>query len=240
MGWLLQEGWKLLAATLVAGGGGVAIAYKAFQRFGEKWLDARFSERLEKLKHEQRKEIEGIRQQVQWHFSRVSKIHEKEFEIRPRAWFLLHEAHGRAGDMVGRLRQVPDFQNMPDSTLKEFVAASNLSERDKQRLLDAAKPDRHKYYTDAMSWIELSAAEEAQRILNNYLIEDRIFMTAKLADAFRLVCVDLALVNGDYRSHKQYGLPDAFDRSAERFALLPQKIQEIEQMIQDRLHYEQA
>jgi hypothetical protein len=89
-----------------------------------RWLDARFSERLEKLKHEQQKEIESIRQRVQWHFSRVSKIHEKEFEILPRAWFLLHEAHGLAGDLVGRLRQIPDFQSMPDPMLQEFVAAS--------------------------------------------------------------------------------------------------------------------
>jgi hypothetical protein len=107
-------------------------------------------------------------------------------------------------------------------------------------MLDAARSDRHKYYTDAMSWIELPAAEEAQRILNNYLIENRIFMTAKLADAFRLVSVDLALVNRHYRSHKQYGLPDSFTKSADRFALLPQQMQEIEQMIQHRLHYKQA
>jgi hypothetical protein len=197
MKWLLQLGWKLLAAMLIAGGGGVAIAYKAFQRFGEKWLDARFRERLEKLKHEQQKEIENIRQQVQWHFSRVSKIHEKEFEVLPRAWFLLHEAHGWAGDLVSRLRQIPDFQNMSDPMLQEFVAASKLSEHDKQRVLSARRQDRHKYYSDAMSWIDLSAAEEAQRVLNNYLIENRIFMPAKLADAFRLVSMDLALVNSD-------------------------------------------
>jgi hypothetical protein len=130
MEWLLQEGWKLLATTLFAGGGGVAIAYKAFRRFSERWLDAKFSERLEKLKHEQQKESESIRQQVQWHFSRVSKIHEKEFEVLPRAWLLLHEAHGRAGDLVGRLRYIPDFQNMPDPKMREFVAASKLSEHD--------------------------------------------------------------------------------------------------------------
>ena len=136
---------------LMASGGGVAIAYKAFQRFGERWLDARFGERLEKLKHEQQKEIESIRQQVQWHFSRVSKVHEKEFEILPRAWFLLHRAYGRAGDLVSRLKQVPDFLNMSDPVLEEFVAASQLSENDKQRLLSAPRTDRHKHYTDAMS-----------------------------------------------------------------------------------------
>jgi len=124
--------------------------------------------------------------------------------------------------------------------LQEFVAASALSEHEKEGLLNAPKRDRLRYYTDAMSWIELSKAEEAQRILNNYLIENRIFMTAKLANTFHSVSVDLALVNSDYRFHKQYDLPDSFTKSADRFALLFQQIQNIEQMIQDRLHYEQA
>jgi hypothetical protein len=81
---------------------GVAVAYKAFQKFGEKWLDARFAERLEKLKHEQTKEIEGTRRKVPWEFSRISKIHEKEFEVLPKAWLMLQEARGwsRSGSIM--------------------------------------------------------------------------------------------------------------------------------------------
>jgi hypothetical protein len=177
---------------------------------------------------------------VQWHFSRVSKIHEREFEVLPKSWFLLHEAHGRAANLVGILKDIPDFRSMSDSALEEFLGACRLPEHEKQRLVSTTRANRSKCYTDAMSWIELGDAETAQRILNNYLIENRIFMTAELAEAFRAVGTDLALVNSGYRSHIQYHLPESFTESADRFATLPPRIAKIESMIQDRLHYQNA
>jgi hypothetical protein len=42
-----------------------------------------------------------MRRQVQWEFSRISKIHEKEFEVLPNAWLMLHEAYGYAFGVKG-------------------------------------------------------------------------------------------------------------------------------------------
>ena len=84
--YVLDAGWKFVAA----GGGGAAVAIGMFKTLGKGWLDQQFKERLERLKHEQAKEIEAGRQKVQAIFSRISKVHEKEFEVLPKAWFLLH------------------------------------------------------------------------------------------------------------------------------------------------------
>jgi hypothetical protein len=127
-----------------------------------------------------------------------------------------------------------------DSALEEFLGSCRLPEHEKQRLRNATRANRSKCYSDAMSWIELVDAENAQRILNNDLIENRIFMTAELAETFRAVSTDLALVNSDYRSHIQYQLPESFTESASRFATLPPSIAKIESMIQGRLHYQNA
>jgi shikimate kinase len=83
--WLLSEVWKQALLVVVSGGGAALLTVQFCKKFGEKWLDAQFAKRLERLKHEQAQEIEGMRRNVQWEFSRISKIHEKEFEVLPKA-----------------------------------------------------------------------------------------------------------------------------------------------------------
>ena len=202
--------WKLILVVLGSAGGGAAVAIAVIKKFGEKWLDARFAQRLEHLKHDQAKEIETMRRRVQWEFSRISKIHEREFEVLPKAWLMLHEAHGRTSNLVGRLKQYPDLDHMDDPMYETFVAGADLPDFRRQELRETSRGKRYKAYTDLIAWVELTDAENAQVKLNNYLIEHRIFMESRLSEAFRSVSVDLALANGDYRSHKQYGTPSAF------------------------------
>lgn len=61
-----MEWLPLLASIALSGGGGAAVAVGACKKFGERWLDAKFEERLARLKHDQAKEIEAVCQQVQW------------------------------------------------------------------------------------------------------------------------------------------------------------------------------
>jgi hypothetical protein len=63
---------------------GVAvIAYKLFQHFGRSWLDQHFKIQLEELKQAKAMEIEHLKYEINSLFSRVSKIHDKEFELLP-------------------------------------------------------------------------------------------------------------------------------------------------------------
>jgi len=237
---LLGSLWKLILVVLGSAGGGAAVAIPVIKKFGERWLDARFAQRLEQLRHDQAKEIETMRRRVQWEFSRISKIHEREFEVLPKAWLMLHEAHGRTADLVGRLKQYPDLDHMDDPMNGAFVAGTDFPDFRKQELQATPRGKRYKAYTDLIAWVELNNAESAQIKLNNYLIEHRIFMESRLSEAFRSVSVDLALANGDYRSHKQFGTPSAFDSSEKHFSKTEPQIRAIEAMIQERLHYEGA
>ena len=158
---LLGSVWKLVLVVLGSAGGGAAVAIAVIKRFGEKWLDARFAQRLERLKHEQSKEIEGMRRRVQWEFSRISKIHEREFEVLPKAWLMLHEAHGRTSDLVGRLKQYPDLDNMDDPMYEAFVAGTDLPDFRKQELRETPRGKRYKAYTDLIAWVELADADNA-------------------------------------------------------------------------------
>jgi hypothetical protein len=53
-----------LGAIIVAGGGLAFIAYAIFKYLGQKWLDAKFEERLAAYKHAQQKELEQLKFEI--------------------------------------------------------------------------------------------------------------------------------------------------------------------------------
>ena len=50
-----------IGTVVVAGGGVSALTYGLFRFFGERWLNAKFEERLAIYKHAQQKELEHLR-----------------------------------------------------------------------------------------------------------------------------------------------------------------------------------
>jgi|ERR1035438_2272900 hypothetical protein len=93
--------WPWLNNLLVVGGPSAVAALAAtaglWKGLGPKWIEQRLGIGLEKLKAAQQKELEGFKSEQQkemerlWHFlsSRISWIHEKEFEVLPKAWLML-------------------------------------------------------------------------------------------------------------------------------------------------------
>ena len=241
---LLAAGGKLLLLALANAGAAAAIAFALFKWFGEKWLEGKFAQKLERLKHDQAKEIEGMRQKVQATFSRISKIHEKEFEVLPKAWFLLHDAHGKAGHLMLALKRYPDFDRLPYLEFEAFLKESRLSNTQKEEMRRAgdvgAPGDRLRYYIEAMFWISLNDAHSAQVTLHNYIIENRIFMTKELHDGFSGVSDTLFDALLEHRQWKE-GLGNGLQKaSIDKFSPLQQKIDEIETAAKKRLHTESA
>jgi hypothetical protein len=58
---MIEDIFKLVGLVVVAGGGLAGIAFAIFRVLGEKWLDNKFQERLAAYRHEQQKEIERLR-----------------------------------------------------------------------------------------------------------------------------------------------------------------------------------
>src|SRR5215475_3939470 len=171
---------------IAAGGGGAAVAFGIFAALGKRWLEHVFAQKLERFRHEQAKEIEHVRYEINSLFSRVSKIHEREFEVLPTAWKLLHESHGRVSRICSPLpRLYPDLSRMEDNDLSEFLAwMTKLPDSRKQEIQQAAARDRNKIYLKALEPLELGEAKEHQREFHNYLILNRFFMTDELWEKF--------------------------------------------------------
>ena len=80
----LLSGLFAVIGYIVVGAGAVGtFAWWIFRTFSEKWLNARFEERLASYKHEQQKELEHLKFAINAQMDRATKLHQKEFEALP-------------------------------------------------------------------------------------------------------------------------------------------------------------
>src|SRR5438270_8371291 len=108
MGDIIQSMLAAVGAVFAIGGGIAALAYALLRFFGEKWLNAKFEERLAAYKHAQQKELEELRFKINTLMDRTIKLHQREFDVLPEAW-------GRLRDTFNILHRVSlGFQQSPD------------------------------------------------------------------------------------------------------------------------------
>jgi hypothetical protein len=174
-------------------------------------------------------------------FSRISKVHEREFAVLPKAWSRLHYAVGKASNLMLRTKHYPDFAALPEDKFEEFLKRSRLSESDKSQLRNRSPRERLSFYQEAMSWIELNDAGLAQQNFHNYLVEQSIFMTPELRKRFFAVDQVRSDALADYRTWLQYrhfGDPEVnklFGASSTQVRALTPKIEAISEAVQLRL-----
>ncbi|MGA2589606.1 MAG: hypothetical protein ABSH32_06805 [Bryobacteraceae bacterium] len=241
--------WNWLQSFLSVGAPLILLAFGLFKWFGQKWIEQRLviglekfkagqQNELEEFKSEQQKELERLRHRLS---SRISKIHEKEFEVLPKSWLMLNDLHGSVALALDLTFKIyPDFRMLPGAQFEEFLTvspASRLSDYQKEalrKLQDAS--DRRKYFTDAMAGINFDDAKEKQRIFHNYLIENRIFMTAELREKFGMLDRSLSTLLTNYSVQPAHSAQS----DQEEVNRLKNMIDEVEQLVQERLHYEEA
>lgn len=233
---LAHDVWNLIASIIAGGGASFAI----FNWLGQHWLEQQFQKRLEAIKHQHNKDIEHLKHEIQSLFSRISKIHEKEFEILPKTWFLLHDAYGKAHHAITALREYPDLDRLTTQQLEEALKNCRVSDHDKSAISRLPSGERNEYYLNAMQWVELAEAEKAQVRFHNYLVRNRIFMTRELHELFSAVDQMLYLSLNDQRTGKQFGVRESVLAAREKIKSVESSADAIEKAVQRRLHYEEA
>src|SRR5258706_7575844 len=82
-----------IGAVVIGAGAVGAFAWWLFRLFSEKWLNSKFEERLAAYKHEQQKELEHLKFEINAQMDRATKLHQREFEALPEAWARLRKPH---------------------------------------------------------------------------------------------------------------------------------------------------
>jgi len=83
-------------------------------------------------------------------------------------------------------------------------------------------------------------ANHKPRLFRNYLIEHRIFMTDVLRKKFGAACDSLATALSDYSAGRDAGKSELERSGQEEVNRLRTMIDEVEQAVQRRLHFEEA
>lgn len=122
--------WDWLKHVLTVAIPSAALVFAFFKWSGQKWVERLLNRDLERFKREQQEKLEGFKGEQQKELerlrhllsTRVSKIHEKEFEVLPIAWLMLNDLHGavhRAVDLT--IKHYPDFKNFSEEQLEAFL-----------------------------------------------------------------------------------------------------------------------
>lgn len=195
---------------------------------GRRWIESRFERSLKDYEY-----------RINTLFSRVSKIHEKEFEVLPETWYKVHYALGSVADLTSPLQQYPDLNRMSEGQLREFLETSRLKESDKQTLFNSH--DKNEFYQERIFWYRLKDTKEAAQEFHNYFILNRIFLTSDLRTQFEaldMLISDVMLsteIGTQAHDHQMIAKASKKFRN-ERDAI----VEEIMQHIQRRLRFERA
>jgi len=175
---------RFFGEVILYGGGSAAVAYLLFRHLGQGWIEARFAERLEAFKHEQAKELQRLKVEVESLLSGALKIQDREFAVLPEAWHKLNDAYSLTGWVVSPYQEYPAISRMFDDELDEFLAASELLETQRSRVRATVSSSRDKTYQDIVFWHRLSKAKKAVSELQNYTISHGLFLPPPIKQQF--------------------------------------------------------
>ena len=230
---------EFLFQIIAYAGGSVAIAYLLFTWLGKRVVEHWFEKRMEVYRNAQAQELEEYKYKINSLFNRVTKIHEREFDVLPKAWEMLQDALAQVGYIASPLQSYPDFTWMSESEFQEFLSTTKLRKHEIEELKSA--PDKNKFYQEKIFWHELYEAKKQINDLHNFLLYNKIFLSKDLFEEFKeldTMLYDTVLeIEGDHQDLVRKSIIPIWKK-------LNQDVQEIatriETLVQARLHYPEA
>ena len=178
--------WNAIAAFLgkvvAIGGGAAAAAYGVFIFLGRSWIESKFQERLNAVKHDHDKELQRLKIEIDSLLGGTLKLQEREFEVLPEAWRLLDEAKGLVAWIVHPMQEYPDLNRMTSQRFEEALAATELTEADKDEIRRAQ--DHNKEYIRLIFWSRLARVRKAHSNLHAYIQKNAIFLPEEMKDRY--------------------------------------------------------
>lgn len=173
---------KFLLQILAYGGGSAAVAYLMFQWLGKSWIENKFAQRLDQLRHQQALEIQRLRVEIDAMLSGALRLQEKEFDVLPEAWAKLDEAHSLVSWLVSPMQQYANVGRMSAAQLEEFLTGTEFTESQKNEVRSAA--DKGGIYQDIVFWHRLHKVKKEFSELQTFIARNGIFLPPELEERF--------------------------------------------------------
>jgi hypothetical protein len=192
--------------TTISFAGIWALATHMSKRFGEKWLDSKFDEKLQALRHAHDKELEDLRFKIATLLDRATKLHSREFEVLPEAWSRLNDAFWQAMHFVSPLQSYPDLERESPQVRETFLEKCRLNDWEKEQV--RLEKQMNNKYQELIFKYDLSAAKEKFREANSYLLKNGIFIQKEIRAGFQKL-LDLtwnAIIEAEVNHEIEHGL----------------------------------
>jgi len=167
---------------LAYGGGSATIAYLLFQWLGKTWIENKFAQRLDQLRHQQALDLQRLRVEIDAMLSGALKLQEKEFSILPEAWAKLDEAHGLVSWLVSPMQQYANVDSMNAAQLEEFLIGTDFTESQKDEVRNTH--EKGHTYQDIVFWHRLHKVKTTFGELQTFVARNGIFLPAELEEKF--------------------------------------------------------
>jgi hypothetical protein len=207
------------------GGGAVAIAYIVFTFLGKKTIEVWFDKRLKKFEYE----LNSL-------LNRVTKIHEKEFEVLPQAWVKLDILLDLIRQFLLETHHIPELNQNNPSELEKFLSEHNLSEDAKQRIYHAVDKKNQYFYERSKK------AADACLDFQDYISKNAIFLSSDIKGKFKEAEITIRTAwairdTAENSQVRQEGITKACNIVTKQ---IPPIMEEIEKLVQKRLHFYEA
>lgn len=127
---------------------------------------------------------------------------------------------------------------MTPSQLEAFVASCRLPDFQKDNI--RAVGDKTTVYQDAIFWVDLHDAKDAQREFHNCVVQNRIFMNDDLRGTFNHVDLQLSRAIAACDIGKRIHSGELLTEGSGIVWNLGQVVEDVERAVQQRLHYADA
>lgn len=188
----------LILTIITAGGGGSVVAFVVFRYLATSWLERKFKERLEAYRHENAKELQSLRANVDGALSRTVKSQEKEFEVLTECWRLAGVAHGTTGEFVNRFKSHADVNKMTDEELVEYLDQYDFSKSEVAGIIGST--DRTSEFIKRNFWLRRNVANSSIINFHNYVLLNQVFIEEPIYKDMQELSSELFDVHRDYQN----------------------------------------
>lgn len=222
-----------IGALVVGTGTIVTFAFWLFKLFGDKWLSAKFAERLEDYKHSQQKDLENVRFEINRLMDRKTKLHQMEFDALPKAWALLVEAQGRTSYASSGAYESVDVERMNEQQLHEFLESTDLQNWQKLEL--KASKEKNRCYSNIEQLEKISEARKSIREYENYRLKKGILLLPEIRVKFQHMSEMILSAVREAELDLQLGTTNVRDNRRKLENEAPALMDELEDAIRERL-----
>jgi len=216
----------------------VAIAGSAWGIWlflGKKWIENKFQKSIEDHKHKHDEEIQRLKCEIDLQLSRVTKIHEKEFEVLPQAWEKLNNLLDLVRQFIRETYAI-SLDQYSASDLEKFLSKRELTKEEKQTI--RASADKNSCYFEVLSEKTSKASWDFQGYIDNNAIFLSPDIKSKFKEAEKTIRTAWAFRNTAGNSQEwREGITEACHITQKD---IPPIMKEIEELVQKRLRFHEA